>query len=111
MVSSQCRFGEPLYRLFVPADMSHHVQAQSLHCHSRGVPCGLLHQRGKPVFHLLQKGLFKPEDLFLSQSLHSTHLLRVVTVVDSTSSKIGSIFTDWRAHNAHSQTRSQVKFS
>src|SRR5438445_443766 len=41
-------------------DVSHHIQPQSLHCHSRGVSCGLLHQRGKPLFHLLQKRLFKP---------------------------------------------------
>src|SRR2546425_12897183 len=111
MASSQCRFGEPLYSLLVPADMSHHIQSQSLHCHSRGIPCGLLHQRSKPIFHLLQKSLFKPQNLFLSQSLHPTHLLRDVTVVDSSSSKIGSTFTDWRAQSAHSQTRSQVKFS
>src|SRR5207249_6750627 len=111
MVFSQCRLGEPLYCLLMPADVSHHVQSQPLHRCSSGVSCSLLHQRGKPLFHSLQHRLFETEHLFLPQSLHSTHLLREVTVVDSISSIIGSTFTDWRAHNAHSQIRSQVKFS
>src|SRR2546425_9860708 len=111
MVFSQCRLGEPLYRLLMSTDVSHHVQPQSLHRCPSGISRGLLHQRGKPLFHPLQQSLLKTENLFLTQSLHSTHLLREATAVDSISSIIGSTFTDWRAHIAHFPHLSHVKFS
>src|SRR5207245_11651836 len=107
MVFSQCRLGEPLYRLLMSTDMSHHVQPQPLHRCSSGISCSLLHQGGKPLFHPLQQRPLKTENLFLTQSLHSTHLLREVTVVDSISSIIGSTFTDCRSHVAYTQTRLQ----
>src|SRR2546426_12211876 len=102
MVFSQCRLGEPLYRLLMSTDVSHHVQPQSLHRCPSGISRGLLHQRGKPLFHPLQQSLLKTENLFLTQSLHSTHLLREATAVDSISSIIGSTFTDWRGRTPHS---------
>src|SRR2546425_8889320 len=111
MVFSQCRLGEPLYRLLMSTDVSHHVQPQSLHRCPSGISRGLLHQRGKPLFHPLQQSLLKTENLFLTQSLHSTHLLREATAVDSISSIIGSTFTDWRAHTAPSPTPSPGQFS
>src|SRR6266568_6885180 len=61
MVFSQSRLGEPLYRLLMPTDVSHHVQPQPLHRRSSGISCSLFHQGGKPLFHLLQQRLLKTE--------------------------------------------------